>query len=71
MPIMQSHARTTTHDGPDIFDAARRRAEELRLEARDRIFDAAADRARQALRPAERFAASLARHARLRAHRVA
>jgi len=54
-------------DSVNLFDAARRRAEELRGEARDRIFDAAADSARQALRSAHRFAASLARHSRLRA----
>lgn len=55
----------------DLLDAARRRAEELRGEARDRIFDAAADSARQALRSTHRFAAGLARHARLRTQQEA
>jgi hypothetical protein len=66
---MRRHS--TVPDSIDLFDAARRRAEELRSEARDRIFDAAADGTRQALRSAHRFAASLARHSRLRAQRSA
>jgi hypothetical protein len=65
---MQDHSQAIRND---IFDAARRRAEELRGEARDRMFDAAADGVRQALRSAERFSASLARHSRLRARREA
>jgi hypothetical protein len=62
---MQSHSSAPGAD--NLFDAARRRAEELRGEARDRVFDAAADAARQTLRSAQRFSASLARHARQRA----
>ncbi|MGZ5787716.1 MAG: hypothetical protein ACXWJM_17525 [Ramlibacter sp.] len=62
---MRSHSPAL--DSINLFDAARRRAEELRGEARDRIFEAAADGARQALRSAHRLTASLARHSRLRA----
>jgi len=61
---MRNHS--SVPDSVDLFGAARRRAEELRSEARDRIFDAAADSARQALRSTRRFTASLARHSRLR-----
>jgi hypothetical protein len=61
---MQSQLETS--GTADLLDAARRRAEELRGEAIDRIFDASAERARQALRTAGRFAASLVRHSRLR-----
>ena len=44
---MRSHSAAP--DSINLFDAARRRAEELRGEARDRIFDAAAEaQARQA-----------------------
>jgi hypothetical protein len=64
--IMRNHSPAP--DNINVFDAARRRAEELRGEARDRIFDAAADSARQALRSTHRFAASLVRHSPLRAH---
>jgi hypothetical protein len=63
--------RSPATDCADLFDAAKRRAEELRGEARDRVFDAAADTARQALRSAHRFTASLARHSRLRGQRGA
>jgi len=66
---MRSHSPAP--DSIDLFDAARRRADELRGEARDRVFDAAADSARQALRSAHRLAASLSRHSRLRAQRGA
>jgi hypothetical protein len=66
--IMQDHSQPTGHD---VFDAAKRRAEELRGEALDRMFDAAADGTRQALRSAQRFSASLARHSRLRSRREA
>jgi hypothetical protein len=55
----------------DVFHAARRRAEELRGEARDRIFDAVADGLRQQIRSAQRLGASLARHSRLRQRRGA
>jgi hypothetical protein len=61
---MQSQLETSAT--VDLFDAARRRAEELRGEAIDRIFDASAERSRQAMRAARRLAASIARHSRLR-----
>jgi hypothetical protein len=63
--------RSPAADTADLFDAAKRRAEELRGQARDRVFDAGADAALQALRSAHRFTASLTRHSRLRAQRGA
>ena len=55
---------TTEHYA--LMDAAKARADELRDEAMDAFWDASAEHARQALRAANRFAHSLARHAHLR-----
>ena len=66
---MRTHTPST--DPGRLLDAAKRRAEELRNAAMDELFQSAADATRHTLRSARRFAASLARHSRLRAQREA
>ncbi len=51
-----------------LLDAAKLRAQQLRREAIADFWSGGAEAARQALRSAQRLAASLARHARLRDH---
>jgi hypothetical protein len=50
-----------------LADLARRHAAQLRADAIDDFWSTAGDAARRTLRAARRFAASLARHQRLRA----
>lgn len=58
---------TAYPDHARLLDLARRHAAQLREEAIAEFWCHAGDAARQALRSARRFAASLARHQRLRA----
>lgn len=53
-------------DRDRLADLARRQAAQLRAEAIDEFWSTAGDAARRTLRSARRFAASLARHQRLR-----
>ena len=62
---MNTDSRTA--DIGRLIDAARMRADELRREAVDEFWLDTGDAARRALRSTNRFAQSLARHARMRA----
>jgi hypothetical protein len=61
------HTATHHSDHARLVDLARRHAAQLRDEAIDEFWCNAGSAARRALRSARRFAASLARHQRLRA----
>jgi hypothetical protein len=54
-----------------LLEAAKLRAQQLRREAIADFWSGSGEAARQALRSAQRLAASLARHARLRDHQGA
>lgn len=69
---MNSDVHTHRRIGdPRLLDAARLRAQQLREEAIADVWSGTGEAAKQALRSAQRLAASLARHARLREHEAA